>query len=88
MVKGSSRESESQYQLPLADTIKKEKKEKMNKTEISGCGSFVVAYFQPATSIDRLHSGKEILSIHLACDLELSSSLCQAFVFTLLLSEI
>ena len=28
--------------------------EKMNKTGISGCGSFVVAYFQPATSINRL----------------------------------
>ena len=28
--------------------------EKMNKTGISGCGSFAVAYFQPATSINRL----------------------------------
>ena len=26
-----------------------------DKTGTSGCGSFVVAYFQPATSIDRLH---------------------------------
>ena len=26
------------------------------KSETSGCGSFVVPYFQPATSIDRLHS--------------------------------
>ena len=25
------------------------------KSGTSGCGSFVVAYFQPATSIDRLH---------------------------------
>ena len=40
-----------QYQQPLTDTIKKEK----NKTEISGCGSFVVTYFQPATFINRLH---------------------------------
>ena len=30
------------------------KKEK-NKTGISGCVSFVVAYFQPAASIGRLH---------------------------------
>ena len=28
--------------------------EKMNKTGICGCGSFVVADFQPATSINRL----------------------------------
>ena len=28
--------------------------EKMNKTGISGCGSFAVAYFQPATSINHL----------------------------------
>ena len=26
------------------------------KSETSGCGSFVVPYFQPATSTDRLHS--------------------------------
>ena len=26
-----------------------------NKTGITGCSSFVVPYFQPATSIDRLH---------------------------------
>ena len=25
------------------------------KSGISGCGSFVVPYFQPATAIDRLH---------------------------------
>ena len=29
--------------------------EKKNKTGTSGCGLFVVAYFQPATSIDHLH---------------------------------
>ena len=34
-----------------ADTIRKETK---NKPGISGCGSFVVAYFQPTTFIDRL----------------------------------
>ena len=27
-----------------------------NKTGISGCGSFVVVYCQPATSIDCLHN--------------------------------
>ena len=46
------REGERRYQRPLTDTIKKKKK---NKTEISGCGSFVVADFQPATFIDCLH---------------------------------
>ena len=30
-------------------------KNKLNKTGTSGCGSFLVAYFQPATCIDRLH---------------------------------
>ena len=29
--------------------------ERKSKTGISGCGSFVVAYFQPATSINHLH---------------------------------
>ena len=42
----STRDSERRCQRPLADTIRKEK----NKTGISGCGSLVVAYFQPATS--------------------------------------
>ena len=45
------RESEKQSWWPLADTIKKEK----NKTGTSACGSFVVAYFQPATSLNLLH---------------------------------
>ena len=31
-------------------------KKKKKKRGISGCGSFVVDYYQPATSIDRLHS--------------------------------
>ena len=47
----SVRESERQYQRPLAYTIRRREK---NKTGISGCGSFVVPYFQPATSIDCL----------------------------------
>ena len=51
VVRVSARESERQHQRPLADTIKKEK----NKTGTSGCGSFVVPYFQPATFINRLH---------------------------------
>ena len=38
----------------LADTTKREEK-KWNKTGTSACGSFVAAYFHPATSIDRLH---------------------------------
>ena len=42
----STRDSERRCQWPLADTIRKEK----NKSVISGCGSLVVAYFQPATS--------------------------------------
>ena len=54
------RERERQYQRPLADTIRRTKTNKQtNKTKqngTSGCGSFVVLYFQPATSIDRLHS--------------------------------
>ena len=49
----SERERERQYQRPLAHTIRKEKRK---KSGTSGCGSFVVLYFQPATSIDRLHS--------------------------------
>ena len=36
-------------------TASRKRKEK-NKIGISGCGSFVVLYFQPATSIDRLHT--------------------------------
>ena len=44
--------SERQYQQRLTDTITK--KNEM-KTGTSGCGSFVVPYFQPATSIDCLH---------------------------------
>ena len=53
----SVRESERRYQRPLADTISKEQLEEEEiKTGISGRGSFVVAYFQPTTSIDRLHS--------------------------------
>ena len=50
-LKESARESERQYQRPLADTIKKINEIK----QISGFGSFVVSYFQPATSIDLLH---------------------------------
>ena len=45
----SARESERRYQRLLVDTIPSKKNQKK-----SGCGSFVVAYFQPATSIDRL----------------------------------
>ena len=54
----SVRESERRYQRPLADIISKEQLEEEEeiKTGISGRGSFVVAYFQPTTSIDRLHS--------------------------------
>ena len=44
----SARENKRWYQWPLAYNIKKEK----NK---AGCGLFVVAYFQPAISINRLH---------------------------------
>ena len=52
VVRESERESERQYQWPRACNIKRKEK---NKTGTSGCGSFVVAYFQPATSIDHLH---------------------------------
>ena len=55
VVLGCERESERQYQRPLADYHHQKRKEN-NKTGITGCDSFVVAYFQPATSIDRLHS--------------------------------
>ena len=48
-----------QEQRPLACTIKR--KEEI-KSGTSGCGSFVVPYFQPATSTDRLHI--YILSCH------------------------
>ena len=55
----STRESERQYQWPLAYTIQKNKtkiKEEKKKSGICGCGSFVVPYFQPATFISCLHS--------------------------------
>ena len=46
--------SERRYEWRLVNTVRKQNKK--NKTETSGCGSFVVAYFQPSTSssIDRL----------------------------------
>ena len=44
----SAREREA---IPTASRRYYQKKE--NKTGISGCDSFVVAYFEPATSIDR-----------------------------------
>ena len=47
----SVRESERQYQWPLTCTIKNCL---FFKLVISDCGLFVVAYFQPATSMDRL----------------------------------
>ena len=47
----SARESERQYQRPLACTIKNYL---FFKLGISDCGSFVDAYFHPATSMDRL----------------------------------
>ena len=53
----SERTSERRHQRPLVDTIVSEKK---NKTGISGCGSFVVAYSPPATSIERLQYHYEI----------------------------
>ena len=40
--------------IPSKQQQNKNKKKK-KKTGTSGCGSFVVAYFQPTTSIDRLH---------------------------------
>ena len=36
--------------------------EKNNKTGLSGCGSFIVAYLRPATSIDRLHLDQGMIS--------------------------
>ena len=44
------KKSERRYQLLLTDTIRRR-----NKTGISVCGLFVVAYFQAASSIDRFH---------------------------------
>ena len=43
---GHKRKQGRQHQLPLGYTIKEK-----TKTEISGCGSFVVAYFQLASFI-------------------------------------
>ena len=40
--------SERRYEWHLVSTIRKQKK---NKTETSGCGLFVVAYFQPLLPI-------------------------------------
>ena len=39
--------------------------EKKIKTGISGCGWFVVAYFQPVTSIDSLHLGCNRVHLHI-----------------------
>ena len=48
--------------------VQKRKREatpsKKIKTGISGCGSFVVAYFQPVTSIDSLHLGCNRVHLH------------------------
>ena len=54
----TSLKDEKRYQPTLADTIRKETK---NKPGTSGCGSFVVAFFQPATFIDRLHVYKWVM---------------------------
>ena len=53
----SARKSERWHQLLLVHTITKEKK---NKTGISGYGSIVVAYFQPATYIWCWQAGLEV----------------------------
>ena len=43
-------------QIPLEETKTNKQTNKTKQNGTSGCGSFVVLYFQPATSIDRLHS--------------------------------
>ena len=47
--------------IPMASRRYQQKKKK-NKTEISGCGSFVVPYFQPATSINHLQNCDKYIS--------------------------
>ena len=42
-----------------------QKRKEINKTGTSGCGSFVVAYFQPATSINRLHTASKRTQVSL-----------------------
>ena len=54
----TSLKDEKRYQPILADTIRKETK---NKPGTSGCGSFVVAYLQPTTVIDRLPMYKWVM---------------------------
>ena len=49
----SAREGEREEQRPLSYVPSKRKEE--IKSGTSGCGSFVVPYFQPATSTDCLH---------------------------------
>ena len=61
-VRESAKESKRRYQQPLADTIKKEK----NIPGTCGCGSFVVAYFQTATS-------STVYIIHFMADLVISA---------------
>ena len=57
--------------IPSKQQQQRNKKEKLrrNKTGTSGCGSFVVAYFQPATSTDCLH-------VHAWVHVSMHASLC------------
>ena len=40
--------------LDVGETAREKARKEEIKSGTSGCGSFVVPYFQPATSIDRL----------------------------------
>ena len=42
--------------IPTASRMYHQKQKEDIKSETSGCGSFVVLYFQPATAIDCLHA--------------------------------
>ena len=55
-LKDVAREHEKKREaIPVASRRYHQKRKERNKSGISGCGLFVVAYFQPATSIDLLH---------------------------------
>ena len=56
----SVRRSERRCQQPPVDSIRKEK----NETGILGCGSSVVAYFNPASYTDHLHFTLTIYTLH------------------------
>ena len=51
-----SQREKKREEITTAPRMYHQREKKKEKSGTSGCGSFVVAYFQPATSIGRLHT--------------------------------